>query len=63
MTVSDVIKNLNLPETNLSSEQATQILKVLTEQKQVNKTILRDLVSVGCVPRTELPQNPIFQAA
>ena len=63
MTVSDVIKNLNLPETNLSSEQATQILKVLTEQKQVNETMLRDLVSVGYVPRTELPQNPIFQAA
>ena len=63
MTVSDVIKNLNLPETNLSSEQATQILKALTEQKQVNETILRDLVSVGCVPRTELPQNTIFQEA
>ena len=35
MTVSDVIKNLNLPETNLSSEQATQILKALTEQNPI----------------------------
>ena len=63
MSITNIIKNLNLPETNLSSKQAEQILKVLAEQKQVNETMLRDLVSVGCVPRTELPQNPIFQAA
>lgn len=31
MTVSDVIKNLNLPEANLSFGQAEQILKVLAE--------------------------------
>ena len=45
MTISDVIKNLNLPENNLSSRQAEQILKVLAEQKQVNETTLRDLVN------------------